>query len=433
MIIDFYIRNYASFKDEQHFSLLATAKKEKFEGSELNIATLPNGLRLLKTAVLYGANASGKSNFLKSFNVLKQLVFSIGNIENSNSKLRINRFLLCKETKNEPTLIEISFLIEDTIYRYGVEMSDELILGEWLYKKHKRETLVFHREGKYLDTLEKQTIINEVWKKKMVRDDTLLLTIAAQFNDPLSDMLLKEFLKINVISGIYDASYKDFTIDLFSNKEESYKNEIIELLKLADFGIENLRTREEAGEAVSVSIKGNDNKEPIIHREATNIKSLFTTRKVYSDKGKVVGEIEMSFNKYESEGTQKFFHLLGPILLSLKKGQLLVIDELDTKLHPLLTKQIIRLFRNPKTNPNNAQLVFATHDINLLESKLFRRDQIWFTEKDRFGASQLISLSDFKKGVRNDEKISKRYLEGRYGAIPYLNDFEEYYETSMSK
>lgn len=433
MIIDFYLKNYASFKEEQHFSLLATTKKEKFEGSELNIATQPNGLRLLKTAVLYGANASGKSNFLKSFDVLKQLVFSIGNIENSNSKLRINRFLLCKETKNEPTLIEISFLIKDTIYRYGVELSDELILSEWLYKKHKRETLVFYREGKKLDTLEKQTIINEVWKKKMVRDDTLLLTIAAQFNDPLSDMILKEFLKINVISGIYDANYKDFTIDLFSNKEENYKDEIIELLKLADFGIENLSTREEAGETVSVSFKGNDNKAPIIHREAANIKNLLTTRKVYSDKGKHIGEIEMSFNKYESEGTQKFFHLLGPILLSLKKGQLLVIDELDTKLHPLLTKQIIRLFRNPKTNPNNAQLIFATHDINLLEAKLFRRDQIWFTEKDRFGASQLLPLSDFKKGVRNDEKISKRYMEGRYGAVPYLNDFEEYYETAMSK
>jgi AAA15 family ATPase/GTPase len=139
----------------------------------------------------------------------------------------------------------------------------------------------------------------------------------------------------------------------------------------------------------------------------------------------------MKFDLFESEGTKKFFHILGSILDTLKNGKVLIIDELDTKLHPMLTKQVIRLFRNPKTNPKNAQLLFATHDINLLESQLFRRDQIWFTEKDRFGASKLFALADFKLGVRNDEKISKRYLEGRYGAIPYLAEFEEYFQTQF--
>ena len=434
MIIDFFLKNYASFKDEQHFSLLASPKKEKFLKNEDNIAEISNDLKVLKTAVVYGANASGKSNFLNAFNVFKQLLFyvSVGSIDDPKNPFNKNySFLLSNSSKDAPTLFEITFVIDDVVYRYGFEFSKNGILEEWLYRKIKREAQVFYRTNDETEISNEFNVIKEIWKKKMVRKDTLLLTVAAQFNDPLALQLLNSFNNVNVISGIHDATYRDFTLNMFASDENHYQKEIIELLKLADFGIDNITAREQAGETVSLKIVQDQISNYGIQRKKTNIKNLFTVRKIYDDDGKITGQAEMKFDFFESEGTKKFFHLLGPILNSLKEGKVLIIDELDTKLHPMLTKQVIRLFRNPKTNPKKAQLVFATHDINLLEAELFRRDQIWFTEKNRFGASKLFALADFKKGVRNDEKIIKRYMEGRYGAVPYLAEFEEYFKSQF--
>ncbi|NOZ36009.1 MAG: ATP-binding protein [Chlorobi bacterium] len=433
MLVDFFFKNYASFKEEQHFSFLASPRKEKFPKNEDNIAVLTPNLKLLKSAVVYGANASGKSNFLNAFNIFKQLVFSFGNINGlANSLSGINHFLLSDKSYKEPTLFEITFFIKGEYFRYGIEFTADEIIEEWLYRKVKREALVFHRKKdntawtKHIP--EKYSIIRELWKKKMVRKEALLLTVAAQFNDPLASEIQNAFRNLNVISGIRDVTYKNFTINIFSDDKQDYKKKIVELLKLADFGIDSILTKEIPGETVSVSVKGLSDDSPEILRQKTTLKNLFSLRKIYSEKGEITGYSEMKFDVFESEGTKKFFHLLGPILDTLKDGKILIIDELDTKLHPMLTKQIIKLFRNPVTNPHNAQLIFATHDINLLEAKLFRRDQIWFTEKNRFGASQLFALTDFKKGVRNDDNISKHYMEGRYGAIPYLADFKEYFE-----
>ncbi len=434
MIVDFSFKNYASFKEEQHFSMLASSKKERFQKNEDNIYEISDDLKILKTAVVYGANASGKSNFLNAFNTFKQLLFyvSVGNIEDINNPFNKNySFVLNNDSKDAPTLFEITFIINKVIYRYGFEFNKTGIIEEWLYRKIKREAQVFFRTNTETEISSDFTVIKEIWKKKMVRPDTLLLTVAAQFNDPLALKIFHLFGNMNVISGIHDLTYRNFTIDLFANENEDYQKEIIELLKLADFGIDSITAKEQSGETISLNILQEDNADYGMQRKKTSIKNLFTIRKIYDKNGTVSGQAEMKFDFFESEGTKKFFHLLGPILNTLKEGKTLIIDELDTKLHPMLTKKIIHLFRNPKTNQKNAQLVFATHEINLLESELFRRDQIWFTEKDRFGASKLFALTDFKKGVRNDEKISKRYMEGRYGAIPYLADFEEYIESQF--
>jgi len=149
---------------------------------------------------------------------------------------------------------------------------------------------------------------------------------------------------------------------------------------------------------------------------------------VYSDQGEVVGKILLDFNQNESEGSKKFFRLSGPVVDSLAYGRVLVIDELDSRLHPALTTEVVRLFNSSKTNPNNAQLIFATHDTNLLSSKLFRRDQIWFVEKDHVEATDLYSLVEYKtekKLVRKDASFEKDYFRGRYGAIPVLGDFNQ--------
>ncbi|MEP6929332.1 MAG: AAA family ATPase, partial [Flavobacterium sp.] len=156
---------------------------------------------------------------------------------------------------------------------------------------------------------------------------------------------------------------------------------------------------------------------------------LRTLHNVYDNKGNVVSNYEFKLSDQESSGTNKIFDLSGFVLLTLQLGLVLIIDELDSKLHPILTQEIIKLFNNPETNPKNAQLIFTTHDTNLLGANLFRRDQIWFTEKDDFEATDMYSLLEFKdedgKTIRKDRSFEADYIRGRYGAIPYISNLQE--------
>lgn len=415
MIQGFVFKNYASFKEEQHFSMLAAQIKERFSNDKLNIAQPIKGVELLKSSVVYGANASGKSNFLNAFSEFKRLVFNIAleGFENKGTHLlNLNRYLLDDKSTNEPLLFEMCFVIEGVIYRYGFELDESGILEEWLYRKIKREAQVYFRSKNEAEISAGFKVIKEVWKKKMVRKDVLLLSVAAQFNSPIANKILNFIKGISIISGINNSTFKSESVKFLDDRVGEDIVNIQDMIKMADFGIEHLGTK---------NIKKSDSE-----LRKFELDDLMTKRKKYDEDGQMTGFVEMPFDIYESEGTKKFFHLLGPVIQTLKKGSVLIVDELDTQLHPLLIRQVVRMFRNTRTNPNNAQLIFATHNVNLLEAELFRRDQIWFAEKDRYGASSIFALTDFKKGVRNDEKISKRYLEGRYGAIPHLQSMIEY-------
>jgi hypothetical protein len=215
--------------------------------------------------------------------------------------------------------------------------------------------------------------------------------------------------------------YKGYTINQL--KKENIKKQIIDYLKSVDTGIIDLSFQEtnihedDLPEELSNSLK-----EEILKQKATVINTL------HPKFDKEMGNISMvSFNleENESEGTKKFFALTGPLIDTLENGKVLIIDEFDARLHPVISQFIINLFNSNEHNPKNAQLIIATHDTNLLSKKFFRRDQIWFTEKDRFGATDLYSLLEFKtdknKTIRNDEQYEKNYLQGRYGAIPFIN------------
>ncbi|WP_282777175.1 AAA family ATPase, partial [Phaeodactylibacter xiamenensis] len=169
-------------------------------------------------------------------------------------------------------------------------------------------------------------------------------------------------------------------------------------------------------------------------QEAEFFSDLITIHKKYGeDKGMATGKVPFSMNEEESSGTRKFFALTGPVLETLQKGEILVADELANKLHPNLTCKLIEIFNSPSKNPNNAQLIFNTHDTNLLGSGLFRRDQIWFTEKDRYGAATLYSLNDFKStDVRKGESYERNYIKGKYGAIPFLGNFENLFPEPLA-
>lgn len=425
MLISFKIKNYLSFKNEQELSLIAAPIKEKNIECNENLYQFKNNLKLLRSAVIYGANASGKSNLLKAFEFFKKTILESANVNTGIKNIPLP-FVLNISSLNEPSFFEACFLWKGIIYRYGFLIDrNRLIKKEWLFIKKNRETQVFSRENTNVVVLEKYKILKELIDKKMVREDALLLSLGAQFNAPVAVEIFNLLRNFNVISGIEDFLYRNFSINMLDNPDN--KNEIIELLKFADIGIQNLNIIEIDSENFNINVDDPET-DKMINKRVIPIKRINSEKLILDDNGNVAKKIDMAFEIFESEGTKKLFHLLGPIIDTLHYGKVLIIDELDIKLHPLLTLRIIKLFNCNKTNPGNAQLIFATHDTNLLDVDLFRRDQIWFTEKDKNGATELYSLAEFK--IRNDERKRKNYIAGKYGAIPYLGDFDELFERS---
>lgn len=432
MIIGFSIKNFLSFKETQIFQMTAAPIREKFESFNQNKFNYNGKIQFLKSAVLYGANASGKTNFIKALSFFKNFILTSANL-NPEMKIPQIPFFLNIKTRTEPSEFEIVFLCCGLIYRYGFIISRETVIEEWLYQKDKRETMVFRRNSKGINIPRKYTILNELRTKNMIRPNALLLSIAAQFNDKSSIEILQWFSNnLNIISGLTDELYSLFSINLLDDSKS--KDIIISLIKTADPGIEDLKVIEKEGENILFTLRAPTNQIPEIKKGKAVIKELNSVKHVINDSGEFETIVEFPFELFESEGTKKFFHLLGPVMDTLRYGKILVIDELDTKLHPLITRQIVKLFNNNKTNPNNAQLIFATHDIQLLDAKIFRRDQIWFTEKQDDGSTRLYSLLDFKKGKtpRNDEKISKNYAYGKYGAVPYTGDIDILFEDYIN-
>ncbi len=430
MIIDFSVKNFFSFKENQSFQMIAAPIREKSEALNGNKCSIREDVDLLRSAVIYGANASGKSNFIKSLNFFRSLILTSASLTPEKDIAQVS-FFLNSETRDKPSEFEMTFITNKRIYRYGFVVSRKDVLEEWLYTKDARESLVFERKGNEISIPQKYHILKELRAKKMIRHNALLLSLAAQFNDTISLEIYKWFLNFNIVFGLNDQLFTEYTIRLFEDPKT--KNTIVRLLKVADTGIEDLKVVEQEGENLAVTIRGSDLQNPEVTKAKSVIKNLRSVKMVLNNKGKVMTTVDYPFDIFESEGTKKYFNLLGPILDTLNYGKVLVIDELDTKLHPLLTKEIVNLFNNEKTNPKNAQLIFATHDIHLLDSKIFRRDQIWFTEKQKDGSTNLFSLVDFKKGKtpRNDEKISKNYMYGKYGAVPYLADFDTLFEDFL--
>jgi AAA15 family ATPase/GTPase len=231
-----------------------------------------------------------------------------------------------------------------------------------------------------------------------VKANALLLSVAAQFNDPTAVEIMKWLNDTTIISGSNDEKiWNTATIQLDDIK---MKQRIVEFSRYADLGIENIEKIDNA---------------------------IVSTHTQYDEEGHEVKTITFPFRKNESEGTIKYFSLAYPIIDALDNGKRLIIDEFDSKMHPLLTCRIIALFNSKETNPQNAQLIFTTHDTNLLSANIFRRDQVWFTQKDRYGATELYSLAEYK--VRNDASFEKDYLSGKYGAIPIVGDLTRLFNT----
>ena len=398
MIINFTVGNYRSFKDKKVLSMEATAIKE------LNESVIEKeGYRLLPSAVIYGANSSGKSNFLKAIGKFGEIV-NYSSKMSSTDKLNITPFLLNQKSTQEPSFFEIEILIDNQTYTYGFTADNLKVYEEWLYIKEgkaKKEKCLFVRTEEGIGIADEYNEGKGLEEK--VRDNGLFLSTIDSFNGEIAKKIIHKIDCIWVISGIDHESWSVFTNDMCNNKnpELSFQQEIQDFLKSMNVGFNRFELPED--EKLAKEVKA------------------YTIHNLYNEQEEVIGETRFSMKEHESSGTNKLFDLAALVIGQLALGGLLVIDELDSKLHPLLTQHIIKLFNNPKTNPKGAQLIFATHDTNLLNVKTFRRDQIWFTEiklADR--STDLFSLTEIKN-VRKDENFGKGYISGKYGAIPMLN------------
>lgn len=408
MLLQFSIKNFRTFKDKVTLSLIAS-NYDKDTREDENIYPEENfGLRFLKSAVVYGANASGKSKLLDAFAFIRYFVINSSKESQKGETINVYPFLLSDETETEPSEFEIIFLYNKVLYRYGFEATKDKIVSEWLYYKPKtKEVELFYRDGNNFHTHNRSFAKGStVVKEGLVRDNALLVSVAAQFNETTAIGVLDWFERNAIISGLYDGEYRDNTINKLNNIVD--KARILKFLKAADVGIEGLELLKiESG-------KFKDNP----------FSTVLVVKNKYQNKTKT-GTVNFFLSLDESEGTRKYFYILGPVLDTLEKGGILIVDELDSKLHPNLVCKIVSLFNSKEFNKKNAQLIFNTHDTNLLSSGLFRRDQIWFTNKDKFGEAKLYSLADFKSDeVRKTEPFEDNYIMGKYGAVPFLGFFD---------
>lgn len=426
MLIKFSVKNFKTFRERAELSMVASNYDKTME--EENIVYIPEfDLRILKSAVVYGANASGKSKLMEAFSAMRRLILTSSKETQKGDVLRVEPFKLNTSSEHQPTEFEIVFLYHGKLFRYGFEADKTHIISEWLYHKpNTKEIELFHREGQEFNIHARsfpkgKTLV----KEKLVRENTLMLSAAAQWNDEKAGEVLDWVRSFNVISGLEEDAYATFTLSELNDPIK--KNKQLAFLQKADLDIQDLTLEKMELSKIPTNIhpefraiperKLKDGKEMIA--------DVLTAHKKYDEHNRFIENINFSLQNDESSGTLKFFLLSGPILYAINNGCLLVIDELDSSLHPNLVTKIVELFNSKVRNPNNAQLIFNTHNTNLLSVDLFRRDQVWFTEKNRYGEAALYSLADFKTSeVRKEDNFEKNYIRGKYGAVPYLGDFE---------
>jgi len=422
MLLEFSVKNILSFKEKVTFSLIAATIKEKNEKLIDNIFQIDGKTSLLKTAAIYGANASGKTNIIEALQSFIEYILMKSKSITENENIDILPFILNTENEKKPSEFEILIKDKDTFYQYGVVLTTNEVIKEYLKIKNQRTTIVFDRnENKvYIPFPKKYEKIAELVNKRMIPKNALVVTKAALFNEEIANSFLNCLNGVRTISAINDSFYREFTINQLKN--QNIKLKVTDLLKFADDSINGVEVVQFEGE--SLSVKSNSN-ETNVQRKKSIFPDIFVSKNIFDESNNIVKSLGFNLNLFESQGTIKLFHLSGPIIDSLLNGYTLFIDELDTSMHPLLIEKIIELFQNPKQNPNNAQLVFTTHNTALLSKDLFRRDQIWLIEKNQYGESDLFSLADFGN-IRNDEKIEKNYLIGKYGAIPFLANADDF-------
>ncbi len=434
MIIDFSFSNFKSFKDRAAFTLRAADSKAKIDNIFAYEVVGEKSLSLVKTAVLYGANASGKSNFIKAFLAFTWLIKNSSNFKLDKNKINCYEpFELDIRSETAPICFKISFALASIKYEYELCFDKKNIVLEKLnfYPKGQISNIferkVSNKEDYDLIDLGKE-LTDKKLPKKIFKNQLYLSKFGSDTPHDQITPIYKYLTNINVWNAYDKLSLSDLSNEvskLIADPEnERLKNKLSKLIKISDTRIEDIASKELK--------KGDFNLPEEIPEEIVN--KFYETNKIRTfsyhrlyDGEKEIGIKEFDFNLKESVGTKVLFALGGKILQTLENGGVIVFDELDNSLHPKLVKFLVRLFNSKVSNPKNAQLIFATHEVTLLDKDVFRKDQIWFAQKNKFGQSELYSAADFE-GVADDTNFELWYRTGKFGGNPKIKEIEFIYE-----
>lgn len=421
MFVSFSVGNTGPFKDVTGLTTLTeSSKKEFLRENTFEIS----GHNYNKISYVYGANGSGKTNYLSALKKMQRMIVMSTVLGANNNKLLevpaikkelaspIETFKFDVDCKGKETYFEIQVLLEGLLYTYSFAVQDGKIQKELLTKKNKRtETLIKRVSPKYEDITLRSGLSSFKSMVHVVREDALCLAMAAMLNNPLASMILNEVMNYQIINMASVGNAPDFDED--NTSEEAIKK-YLKYLQIADPTLTDLKIDLEA--KMDKHVLGEDdleNKELVIKNIHVSVQSLHATYKNHER----VGEVELPFLKYESNGTIRMLRVLPAIFDALNTGNALFIDEIENGLHPNLVKLLTGLFNSEKTNPKHAQLICTTHNTLLLNE--VRRDQVWFTEKNQYGETKVRRLSDYQN-VRSNDNISAKYLQGVFGAVPNI-------------
>lgn len=420
MLINFSVANFRSIAERQSLVMEATNDRHL---SHSHLIEAPASHSLLKSVVVYGANASGKSNLLAAMLWMRKFVVESLGEKVEKAKIPVDTNLLRKDLRQGSSVFEVEILIGEDRYRFGFAVNEDGIEEEWLYRKRPKgkEANIFIREGQEIVPNQRQ----EEGLKPFIprtRPNTLFLRVCAEFNFEFAENVMAWFRNWLFASSLNEAGFYRFTAK--SMEQESIKADILQFSKKADFQIIDIK-----GNIQSVHENDLTDDLPVKYKKqllSEGIPEIKTYHQSYDENGKQEVIVEFDLEFHESEGTKKFIALAGPVLYTIEKGAILVIDEFEARLHPILTKAIIDWFHSPQ-NSKGAQIIVATHDTGLMTPESVRRDQIWFCEKDDKGATELYSLDEFnKQEVRNNTKFNRQYMQGIFGAVPKVA-LEEFY------
>ena len=408
MLIEFSVANFRSFNKIQTVSFRATGLvSEDKSVDELNIVDIAD-IRMLKTIGVYGPNASGKSNIVKAIRLYREMIaFSM--ISEDLTQLVVDPFKLSTEESSDAGFFQSVIILDEKKYRYGFTLSkDGNISGEWLFgPAEKNETYYFKRKDQKIDINPERFAEGVDNPLEKLRPNALFLSFCSSFNGPVSGSIRRFFHHDVFIEGNIGSKGKEnvsYRIPYWrTNQLIENGNKHIVLDWMHEIGLHY----------EDVQLERSQLKETL-----TN--DVIFAKNKYDQKGKSDGIAFMRLNE-ESDGTKKFYSFIGELQEKFDKGGLYICDEIDSNFHPTLLQHLIRIFNNHLINKANAQLLFTSHDTNLMDPAIMRRDQFYFTEKSQQDETILYALSDLK-GIRNNADFARQYLAGFYGAIPLLSN-----------
>lgn len=423
MIIDFTVKNFLSIKDEQTLSMVSTSTHNN---RDFLIEVKNEKFKLTSSTIIYGANASGKSNILNALHAFQWFVSNSGKLDIDDEIPVFRYFRLDKTSKNKTAAFEIEFISNKGIrYRYGFEYNNRRVVKEELffYPEH-RKALLFSRNP---DKPIKYGIHFKGEKKiieRLLLPNSLFLSKAANITDsPVHDAYT--YIRDNLVTrlgSLFGSRFKE-TTGLINKNQDNFKQKVLNLLKAADFNIDRIELEKDEKKIPDVSDF------PVYMPETVKnkIRNDLSLKErighpVFDTTGKKSGIEFFDLENDESIGTIKMYELAAPLIHALSNGTVLFIDEIERSLHPEICKLIVELFRNRDMNRNGAQLIATTHDTCIMEIKNLKKEQIWFTEKLTDGSTELFSLDDFNKNqVRKGISFSKWYKDGRFRAVPAID------------